>query len=94
MDMTEVKTEENQDNTLSDGQFLKLLADRIDGLTLALDAQLRQLGHVDQQVHEIGQQVTEIHQFIATHKPALAKALSLLDPGKGVRAFLGGKNRG
>jgi ABC-type transporter Mla subunit MlaD len=52
-------------------------------LTQVLDAQAvqaKQLDHLDGMLHEV-------HQFIAEHKPALAKALSLLDPGQSVRKY-------
>jgi hypothetical protein len=90
--MPDVTTEEKQHNTLSneDMLFLSLFADRLDlvitPLTQRLDTMQAELDHIDEQVHEI-------HQFIADHKPALAKALSLLDPGKGVRSFLAGTKR-
>jgi ABC-type transporter Mla subunit MlaD len=53
-------------------------------LTQVLDAQAvqaKQLDHLDGMLHEV-------HQFIDEHKPALNKALSLLDPGSSVRKYL------
>jgi hypothetical protein len=40
----------------------------------------KQLDHLDGMIHEV-------HQFITEHKPALAKALALLDPGQSVRKY-------
>jgi len=86
--MTDVKTEDNHDNTGSD-------------LLSAPDMIVKQLDHLDTMLHELAQTVSlqgtqlgEIHAFIQEHRPALAKALSLLDPGKGVRSFLTGGGKG
>jgi hypothetical protein len=106
--MTDVKTDENHVNTLSHQNVARLLADRVDGITAALTQLLedsasrsqqagtwqKQLDHIDEQLHQLTSQVNDIHVFITEHKPALAKALSLLDPGKGVRGFLTGGGRG
>jgi hypothetical protein len=44
----------------------------------------RQLDHVDEMLHEVT-------RFIADNKPALDQAMALLDPGKPMRVFLGGR---
>ena len=49
-----------------------------------LDQQLRQLDHIDVQIHEV-------HQFIEEHKPSLARAVGLLDTGAKFQGFLTGK---
>jgi ABC-type transporter Mla subunit MlaD len=53
---------------------------RLDGLTRQLVIISKQLDHLDGMLHEV-------HQFIDEHKPALNKALSLLDPGSSVRKY-------
>jgi ABC-type transporter Mla subunit MlaD len=49
-------------------------------LNARLDVLWKQLDHLDGMLHEV-------HQFIDEHKPALNKALSLLDPGSSVRKY-------
>lgn len=44
--------------------------------------QAKQLDHLDTMVHEV-------HQFIEEHRPALAKALAFLSPGRSVRDYFG-----
>jgi len=79
------KTLNSQPETLSDRDFLMQLAKQTENcyteLSARLDQQLKQLDHLDTMLHEI-------HQFITEHRPALAKALALLDPGNGVRQYL------
>jgi DNA repair ATPase RecN len=53
---------------------------RLEEMAAQLEVQARQLDHLDGMVHEI-------HQFIAEHKPALNKALALMDPGTSVRKY-------
>jgi hypothetical protein len=63
---------------------------------------LKHLSHLDEGVHEIERGLAEILKgqaeilaFINDHRPALARAMSLMDPGKAVRSMLpGGKRRG
>lgn len=53
-------------------------------ISARLDAIEAMLAHLQDHVHEVA-------RFIDEHKPALARGLALLDPGNGVRRFLGGK---
>ena len=82
------KTLNRDPHTLSDRELLEHIAHRVDeirvyaGDTAAdIAIQRKQLDHLDVMVHEV-------HQFIEEHRPALAKALAFLDPGKSVRAFM------
>jgi hypothetical protein len=79
--MPDDKTAGNEPETFSDdagfpAAALQAIADRL----AIMD---KQLIHIDGQVHEIG-------QFIAEHRPALARALSLMS-GPGVRWMSGRK---
>jgi len=54
------------------------------------------LDHLDTMLHEIDRKLTAVTAhldtalgFIDEHKPALTKGLALLDPGAGVRGWLG-----
>ncbi len=51
-----------------------------------LEMHAKQLDHIDVMIHEI-------HQFITEHKPALTKALTLLDPGRSMREYLGRRRK-
>ena len=46
----------------------------------------KQLGHIDEQLHEI-------RQFIDEHRPALEKVLRFADPGRSVRDYMAGRVR-
>jgi ABC-type transporter Mla subunit MlaD len=61
------------DNQADDRKLMEALADR-------LEVQAKQLDHLDQMQHEVS-------QFVDEHKPALNKALALLDPGTSVRKY-------
>lgn len=72
--MTAIKSDSNQDaglETLSDHELMVSLIARIDALGKRID-------HVNAGVHQV-------QQFIDEHRPALARALSLMDPGAGLR---------
>jgi hypothetical protein len=83
--MSAIKSESNQDadlETLSDSELIKRL-NHID-----------ELAHcTEQTVIRIEQAVLRMELFIDEHKPALARGLSLMDPGAGLRKFVTGKNK-
>ena len=79
--MATAKTSGNPPETLSDTELI-----------------LKHLAHLDEGVHELERGLaevlkgqTEILAFINDHRPALAKAMSMLDSGAKVRAMLGRK---
>jgi hypothetical protein len=78
--------------TLSDREFLTMLATYVEGIAASVDAladaremDRKQLDHIDTMVHEIT-------QFVDEHKPALNRALSFLEPGKSWRDYLKGRH--
>jgi hypothetical protein len=82
MDVAE--TTGNDTETWSNDQdFLAAALQSVADRLAALEGQLI---HIDSEVHEVT-------RFIAEHRPALARALSLMDPGAGVRRFMTGKRR-
>ena len=86
--MAPIKPDVTETATLSDREFLLRLAQQTENLYTELsgrlDQQLRQLDHIDVQIHEV-------HQFIEEHKPSLARAVGLLDTGAKFQGFLTGK---
>ena len=82
--MTTIKTDNNPDETLSNQE----LADRLDILAAALTMRL---DHLDSGVHEIQQRIGVVQEFIDAHRPALARAMGMLDPGSRLRAAMGRK---
>ena len=82
--MTEIKTAGNEAETLSDRDFLLMLANSITNMIESLSDRLelvqRQADHIDVQVHEIG-------QFIEEHRPALARGLALMSAGTRLGAW-------
>jgi ABC-type transporter Mla subunit MlaD len=53
---------------------------RLDVLTHQMEVISKQLDHLDGMLHEVS-------QFVDEHRPALNKALALLDPGTSVRKY-------
>ncbi len=83
-------TETNGNPVITHGDDDQWVADtitRIDASIAAIDARLE---HLDEYIHRIDQAL----QPLRDHPEAVAKGLSLLDPGAGVRKFLGAKPRG
>ena len=78
--MAHGETRQDQPETLSDRDFLIMFADKTDRI-LALHGQ--QLDHIDTMLHEL-------HQFVEEHRPALARAMGLMDLGKGWRSWRNG----
>jgi hypothetical protein len=58
------------------------------------DQIIARLDHIDETCHEVLRRVTAIEAFIDEHRPALARGLSMLDPGAGIRKLMGGGKRG
>jgi hypothetical protein len=58
------------------------------------DAELvKRLDHLDEIAHRTEQKLDEILAFITEHRPALARGLSLMDPGAKLRGFVTGKKK-
>ena len=80
----DIETAGNGAETLSDADFLRELAVRVEAMldimSGKLDAVQRQADHIDAQVHEIG-------QFIDEHRPALARGLALMSAGAKLGAW-------
>jgi hypothetical protein len=53
------------------------------------DEVLRRLDHLDALLHSLDQRVAGMQEFIDEHRPALARGLSLMDPGAAARKFMG-----
>jgi hypothetical protein len=70
-----IKTEDNQQQTLSDEE----LRGRLD--------------HIDAGLHDLLRKVDSVQAFIDEHRPALARAMSFVDPGAKLRAMVTGKKR-
>jgi hypothetical protein len=70
-----------------DDEWVAATLTRIDATLAGVD---RRLEHLDDIAHRIDQAL----QPLRDHPEAVAKGLSLLDPGAGVRKFLGAKPRG
>jgi hypothetical protein len=83
--MPQEQTPNDEPFAYSDREFLLRLAEQTEHLYTELsgrlDNQLKQLDHIDVMIHEI-------NQFISEHRPALTKALTLLDPGRSMRDYL------
>lgn len=75
--MTEAKTAGNQGETLSD--------------ITEHQAVMKTLDHLDSQLHDLDRKMAGILEFIAEHRPALARGLALMDPGAKVRSMLPGR---
>jgi hypothetical protein len=53
-----------------------------------------QLTHVGDDVHDLSKRLAAIEATLSEHMPLLARARALMDPGAGMRAFMGrGKAR-
>jgi hypothetical protein len=80
-----IKSENNQAETLSNDD-LQLI--QWEGVRNRLD-------HLDVQLHELDQKITQVLSFIDEHKPALARGMALMDPAAKLRgAFARGKRSG
>jgi ABC-type transporter Mla subunit MlaD len=54
------------------------------------DTELRgRLDHIDDNLHAIMRQLADLQAFIDEHRPALARGLSLMDPGAKLRDMMG-----
>jgi len=53
----------------------------------------KRLDHLDEGIHAIQQQLDGLQSFIDEHRPALARSLSLMDPGAKLRGLVTGKKR-
>lgn len=92
----DVSTVNDDPPILSDREFLDQLAEAVANLSTGVAnvlksanlimegqaLQAKQLDHIDTMCHETA-------QFIEEHRPALAKALAFLSPGRSVRDYLG-----
>ena len=77
-----------------DDEWVAATLTRIDANIAALG---KQLDHLDEFVHVIDQtcgNISRALQPLIDHPEAVAKGLSLLDPGSGVRKFLSGRKGG
>jgi hypothetical protein len=85
--MTSIETSGNPPVTEGELEdWLRESIGRIDGALAAHDVKI---DHLDALIHEIHQAL----QPLRDHPEAVAKGLSLLDPGAGVRKFLGAKGK-
>lgn len=70
-------------------------SDNNQGETLSNEELLKRLDHLDEIAHRTEQAVGQVLEFIEEHRPALARGLSLMDPGARLRAAIGlGKRAG
>jgi hypothetical protein len=77
-------------DTLSDREFLEALANQTEAVLETLISINGRLDHLDEGVHALDRKISDIAAFIDEHKPALARGLSLMDPGAKLRGFLKG----
>lgn len=82
--MTAVKTTGNQGETHSDPAWEAVA--RLVTLEKKLD-------HIEELAHLTEQRCARIEEFIDEHRPALARGMALMDPGKAVRSMLPGKRK-
>jgi hypothetical protein len=81
--MTLTETSGNEIVTEGDLEdWLRATIGRIDGALAAVDVKI---DHLDSLIHEIHQALSPLRD----HPEAVAKGLSLLDPGAGVRKYFG-----
>jgi hypothetical protein len=81
--MTTTETSGNPEVTEGDLEdWLRESIGRIDGILASFDIKI---DHQDQLLHEIHQALSPLRD----HPEAVAKGLSLLDPGAGVRKYFG-----
>jgi hypothetical protein len=86
--MPDTKTSGNPSITHGDDdEWMAATLTRIDANIAGLD---KRLDHLDDIVHRIDQAL----QPLRDHPEAVARGLSMLDPGAGVRKLLGGKPKG
>lgn len=62
-------------------------------ITLSNEDLIRRLDHLDDITHRIDTRVTDILLFIDEHRPALARGLSLMDPGAKLRGLVTGRKK-
>lgn len=79
--MEAAETAGNQAQTWSDAEIAGALLRSVDSLIAASEAHGKQLDHMDEQIHEMVRVLDE-------HRPLLARAQALMDPGARVRAML------
>ena len=72
--MAAIKSDSNQD---------------ADQETLSDSELIKRLNHLDEGIHALQRQLGEIAAFIDEHRPALARGLSLMDPGAKLRSAMG-----
>jgi hypothetical protein len=89
------KTETSGDPVITHGdddEWVAAAITRIEGHLAALQSQA---DHIDAGVHDLqrqGAEILAVLQPLRDHPEAVAKGLSLLDPGAGVRKFLGSRH--
>jgi hypothetical protein len=71
----------------------EIKTDNNPGETLSNQELTARLDHLDSGQHEILQKLAGIQEFIDQHRPALARAMGMLDPGARLRAAMGKKPR-
>jgi hypothetical protein len=85
--MADTKTSGNPSITHGDDdEWIAGTITRIDAAIAGVDTRLE---HLDEYIHRIDQAL----QPLRDHPEAISRGLSMLDPGKGVRAFLGKKEK-
>jgi hypothetical protein len=81
-------TETSGDPTITHGDDDEWIAATLTRIDAALAAVDKRLDHLDDLAHRIDQAL----QPLRDHPEAVAKGLSLLDPGAGVRKFMTGRS--
>lgn len=55
---------------------------------------VKRLDHLDEIAHRTEQSVGQVLEFINEHRPALARAMSLMDPGSKIRGMMASRKKG
>lgn len=90
-------TETSGNPSITHGDDDEWIAETLTRIDANLAALTNQLDHVDINIHGLQQTLDGVLQVLKPlrdHPEAVAKGLSLLDPGGGVRKFLGSRKGG
>ena len=91
-----IHSENNQPITLSEEEGL-LVKEIAEAMAAAIAGELQglagRLDHLDTGVHELDRKLERVLSFIDDHRPALARAMGLMDPAAKLRAAMTRKNK-
>lgn len=95
--MESINSENNQPITLSEEEGL-LVKEIAEAMAAAIAGELvglaGRLDHLDTGVHELDRKLERVLSFIDDHRPALARAMGLMDPAAKLRGAFRSKRAG